>query len=73
MPLNFPSSPSLDQTYTFSGRAWRWNGAAWDVVAGGAPFIASATAPSAPSVGDRWMSTRTGALLTYLGSQWAEV
>ena len=30
--INFPSSPALDQTYTFNGRSWKWNGASWDFV-----------------------------------------
>jgi len=31
MPLDFPSSPSLNQIYTYGGRSWQWNGTAWDV------------------------------------------
>jgi len=32
MPLDFPSSPSLNQIYTFSGRTWKWNGEGWALV-----------------------------------------
>lgn len=32
MPLDFPSSPTLNQTYTFGGKTWQYNGSAWDVV-----------------------------------------
>jgi hypothetical protein len=31
MPINFPNSPSANQTYTFGGRTWRWNGVGWQV------------------------------------------
>jgi hypothetical protein len=31
MPIDFPSSPTLDQTYTFSGRTWKWNGEGWQL------------------------------------------
>lgn len=31
MALDFPSSPTLNQTYTFNGRTWIWNGAGWAV------------------------------------------
>lgn len=31
MPIDFPSSPSLNQTYTYSGRTWLWNGTAWQL------------------------------------------
>lgn len=30
MPLNFPTSPAVNQQYTFAGRTWIWNGSAWD-------------------------------------------
>jgi hypothetical protein len=30
MPLNFPTSPSPNEIYTYSGRSWLWNGVAWD-------------------------------------------
>jgi hypothetical protein len=30
MPIDFPTSPTLNQTYTFGGRTWSWNGFAWD-------------------------------------------
>ena len=29
MALDFPNSPSLNDTYTFSGKTWTWNGNAW--------------------------------------------
>lgn len=32
MPIDFPTSPTLNQTYTFGGRTWSWNGVAWDNV-----------------------------------------
>jgi hypothetical protein len=29
MPLDFPTSPSLNDTYTSGTSSWRWNGTAW--------------------------------------------
>jgi len=29
MAINFPASPSANQTYTFNGRTWTWNGVGW--------------------------------------------
>lgn len=29
MPLDFPTSPSLNDTYTSGSSSWRWNGTAW--------------------------------------------
>lgn len=31
--INFPSSPSTNDTYTFNGRTWKYNGAGWEAVA----------------------------------------
>jgi hypothetical protein len=32
MPIDFPNSPTVGQTYTYLGRSWVWNGTAWDSV-----------------------------------------
>ena len=55
MALNFPTSPSLNQTYTVSNKTWRWNGYAWDMqtttAADSASVVAAwATANAAYSV-----------------------
>lgn len=31
MAIDFPSSPTINQIYTFGGRSWQWNGVAWDL------------------------------------------
>ena len=31
MALNFPTSPSLNQTHTVGTKTWKWNGYAWDI------------------------------------------
>jgi hypothetical protein len=31
MPIDFPASPALNQTYAYSGRTWRWNGEGWQL------------------------------------------
>jgi hypothetical protein len=30
MAINFPLSPSLNDTYTYSSKTWKWNGTAWE-------------------------------------------
>lgn len=32
MPIDFPTSPALNATYSFGGRTWSWNGSAWDSI-----------------------------------------
>jgi len=29
--INFPTSPSLNEEYTFEGRTWLWNGSGWEI------------------------------------------
>lgn len=31
MPIDFPSSPVLNQTYSFAGSTWQWSGTAWNL------------------------------------------
>ena len=32
MALNFPSTPSVNDTYTLDNKTWKYNGTAWDLV-----------------------------------------
>jgi len=32
MAISFPSSPILNQQYSYNGRTWAWNGTAWQSV-----------------------------------------
>jgi len=41
MPLNFPTSPAVNDQYTFAGRTWVWNGSAWDSYNPGITFYVS--------------------------------
>ena len=29
MPIQFPSSPTLNQEYTYEGKVWAWDGSSW--------------------------------------------
>jgi len=29
MPIQFPTSPSVNQEYPYEGKVWRWDGSAW--------------------------------------------
>lgn len=32
MAIDFPSAPTLNQTYTYAGRTWKWNGEGWQLL-----------------------------------------
>lgn len=38
MPLDFPPSPSIGDTYFFGGSTWRWNGSGWENYSSSAGF-----------------------------------
>lgn len=42
MPLDFPSSPSLNQTYTLGPKTWKWNGYGWELVGTNIGYTGSA-------------------------------
>lgn len=37
MSINFPDSPSVNDTHTVGDKTWTWDGTAWNVVVGGVP------------------------------------
>ena len=45
MPLNFPTSPSLNDIYTSGSSSWRWNGTAW-VALGQYTVVTGPTGPT---------------------------
>ena len=49
MPINFPDSPSLNQTFTSGTTTWRWNGTVWLVVRDFAPTGATGSATTTGS------------------------
>ncbi len=37
MTIDFPNNPVMNQSYSFSGKHWKWNGYAWESIA--TPFV----------------------------------
>ena len=72
--IDFPNSPTVGQTLTVGQRTWQWNGSVWESD-NDRSFVrtVSATAPSAPVLGDEWFNSATGRLYTYYDSYWIEI
>ena len=49
MALNFPNTPTLNQTYTNEGTTWAWNGFAWDLVESPLDYNNLINTPTIPS------------------------
>jgi hypothetical protein len=48
MPINWPTSPALDDTYTFAGITWQYDGSGWRVLT--TPVVTvGATGPTGPT------------------------
>jgi len=80
MSLSFPNNPSLNQTHSFAGKTWKWNGNAWDAVlqvggggTGTVRYTIGTTPPASPVTGDKWFNTTVGLELTYLEDDWVAV
>ena len=39
MALNFPNSPSLNDTHTHNGLTWVWNGSVWEMQGSGGASV----------------------------------
>jgi hypothetical protein len=41
--IDFPNSPSVNDTHTVGNRVWKWNGTVWEVVRSTVPYATGAT------------------------------
>ena len=51
MPVNFPLSPTLNQTYTSGTTTWEWNGTTWDLRPNNSPTFSTVTSTNATITG----------------------
>lgn len=49
MPINFPDTPAVDDTYTYNGQVYRYNGTAWRLVRTSAVGPTGPTGPAGPA------------------------
>lgn len=71
--LSFPTSPSVDDTYSAANRTWRWDGTVWASVNGSNLFHASGDpSDSVGQEGDFYLDTSAGKLYGPKGaSSWS--
>lgn len=46
--IDFPTSPALDDVYTYGGRSWKWNGYGWIAITGGPTGPTGPAGPEGP-------------------------
>lgn len=77
MAITFPSNPTTNQTYTYGGKVWTFNGSRW--LNTGASYISSTpvvpitvsdTTPGTTQEGSIWVDSTTGTLSVYVGGSW---
>jgi hypothetical protein len=76
MPLSFPSNPTTNQTYTYLGTTYTYDGKKWTKGTsggGGATVTVSATVPATTTQGSLWLDSDTGDLSVYSGTGWTGI
>jgi hypothetical protein len=50
MPIDFPNSPTVNDTFTVGNRTWKWTGSTWESVPTSGPTgPTGATGPTGPT------------------------
>ena len=62
--IDFPNSPSVNDTHTVGNRIWKWNGATWDVLRSSVSFSTGATGATGTTgaVGSTGVTGPTGSV-----------
>ena len=58
--IDFPNSPSVNDTHTVGNRVWKWNGTVWEVVRSTVPYATGPTGPTG-NTGSTGLTGVTGA------------
>ena len=77
MAITFPSNPTTNQTYTYGGKVWTFNGSRWLNTGASytsstpvVPITVSDTEPGSTQEGSIWVDSSTGTLSVYVGGAW---
>ena len=73
MPINFPASPSLNDSFVVGNTTWRWNGTSWvssSTFSGRVPAGTTEQRPAEPKIGQIRYNTDIDAFEGYDASGW---
>ena len=73
MAIDFPDSPSTNDTHTVGDKTWTWNGTYWHLNQNSSTYYAQDGVPSDPDGGDFWFESDTGQLFVRYDSAWVEI
>jgi hypothetical protein len=64
--IDFPDSPSVNDTHTVGNRIWKWNGTVWEVVRSTVPYATGPTGDvgATGAVGQTGATGATGSSIT---------
>ena len=69
--ITFPTSPSVNQTFTSAGAVWTWDGVKWKPSTYVSPSLSIAdTPPASPIAGALWYDSVGGELYVYYNNAW---
>lgn len=80
MPIDFPNSPTVGQSFTSNNRTWVWNGNTWrsqgtafGPTGPAGSFSVGTTPPLNPSEGTMWYNSDNSRMYIYYDAVWVEV
>jgi hypothetical protein len=62
--IDFPNSPSVNDTHTVGNRIWKWNGTVWEVVRSTVPYATGPTGPTGAASAILAITNNTGTTYT---------
>jgi len=73
MAINFPDSPSTNDTHTVGDKTWTWNATYWHLNQNSSTYYAQDGVPSSSTAGDFWFESDSGQLFVRYDSAWVEI
>ena len=59
MPISYPSSPTVGQTYSYGSSTWQWNGYAWDNISSSSSYYQTVSSAATTGVAGTPVTQRT--------------